>query len=312
VFAQTYKDFDIIILDSGSTDETLSYIASLNDTRVKIYTTDKRLNIEENWSRIKNIPRSEFMSILGHDDILYPDFLETINQLIVAHPQATVYHTHYNFIDAKGEIVRKCASMKSGYDDAALLSAFLTADIEMMATGYVVRSADYDRVGGVPAFPGLLYADFALWLALTKNSLFVVAPKTSFAFRIHQTVTSTSADQKIQTGFKLLLAFLRGYTESSSSLNEIKQKHGPVFLERYIKSHAHRLLRTRLQNRQNSTVRKFIINAKIEYAYLLGLSSPLHPEKKWSVKIAIFIDDFSITRNLFMLFRKSIKKPLVK
>jgi hypothetical protein len=43
------------------------------------------------------------MTILGHDDVLYPDYLSVIDDLIKKHPEASLYQTHFNFIDEKGE-----------------------------------------------------------------------------------------------------------------------------------------------------------------------------------------------------------------
>src|SRR6187551_2323564 len=98
ILAQTYTGFDIIIVDSGSTDGTLKWISEIGDSRIRIYTTDVRLGIVENWQRFTTIPRNEFMTIMGHDDILYPNYLETIDQLIAQNPDAELFQTHFNFI----------------------------------------------------------------------------------------------------------------------------------------------------------------------------------------------------------------------
>src|SRR5690349_19976291 len=111
ILNQTDHSFNVIILDSGSTDDTLSYIESLHDYRIELYTTNKPLTIEENWSRIKEVSKNEFITIIGHDDLLMPDYLKIMTQLIKAHPHASLYQTHFRFIDSNGNFVRSCKPM---------------------------------------------------------------------------------------------------------------------------------------------------------------------------------------------------------
>ena len=158
ILAQTYTGFDIIVLDSGSTDGTLQWIQALVDQRIKIYPVEKRLNIVENWSRIVSIPRNEFMTIMGHDDVLYPHYLDTINKLIESFPDAGLYQTHFNFINGKGELIRSCIPMKSQIKPLEFLEAVLQNGIEITATGFMVRSCQYDLAGGIPKYP---HSDFS-------------------------------------------------------------------------------------------------------------------------------------------------------
>ncbi|RYD89373.1 MAG: glycosyltransferase, partial [Sphingobacteriales bacterium] len=170
ILVQTYTGYGIIILDSGSTDGTLDWIRSVGDPRITIYTTEKRLNISENWGRMVSIPKNEFMTIMGHDDILYPNYLATIDQLITTNPDAGLYQTHFNFIDENGDLIRGCTPMQARITPAELLESILRNTMEITATGFMVRSAQYDAVGGIPLYPNLLYADIELWLKLVLNS----------------------------------------------------------------------------------------------------------------------------------------------
>ena len=97
VLDQHVNDFQLIIVDSGSTDHTLQWIYGLQDSRITVYESPNRLGIEENWARIKEIEKAEFMTILGHDDVLHSDYLQTMGSLIDKHPDASLYQTHFLF-----------------------------------------------------------------------------------------------------------------------------------------------------------------------------------------------------------------------
>ena len=96
VLAQKHADFNFLILDNASSDGTFEWLQSLTDERIKLYPSDKSLTIEQNWARVIDVPKNEYMTLIGHDDILYPDFLKTIDDLIQSNPSASLFHTHFN------------------------------------------------------------------------------------------------------------------------------------------------------------------------------------------------------------------------
>src|SRR5579872_3781791 len=72
ILAQTFVDFELLVLDNCSTDGTTEWLSTLKDPRIMIFPAEKPLTIEENWGRITRIPKKEFITLIGHDDILYP------------------------------------------------------------------------------------------------------------------------------------------------------------------------------------------------------------------------------------------------
>src|SRR5690349_12057626 len=79
ILAQSLGDFQLQVLDNCSTDGTSDYLESLKDERVKIYPAESSLTIEENWARITTIPKNEFITLIGHDDVLDPDYLAVMD-----------------------------------------------------------------------------------------------------------------------------------------------------------------------------------------------------------------------------------------
>ncbi|MBC7507501.1 MAG: glycosyltransferase [Ferruginibacter sp.] len=312
ILSQTFTDFNFIILDNCSTDGTLEWLYILNDERIKIIVSEKPLTIEESWGRITSIEKNEFITLIGHDDILYPDFLMVIDRLVINHPQASLYHTHFNFIDAKGKIIRACKPMQqqiSGYD---FLKKFLTNSIDAMGTGYVMRAKDYDALQGIPVhYPNLLFADFELWLNLSLKSYEVVAAENCFAFRLHKSTTGTSEDKKLHKSLELFTAFLHRMQQEDVKAKHIIDEFGSQFLLLFCKGYSHRLLRTPLKNREGLTVGKFIKFTK-ELATMLGLQDKFKPEKIPSIKLAAFIDDNKMLSKLFLSFKKIYSKPVSK
>ena len=312
ILSQTYKDFDFIILDNYSTDGTLQWLQSLTDNRIKIITSDRSLTIEENWARIVAVEKNEFMTLIGHDDILYPEFLEIIDQLIKTNPQVSLYHTHFNFINANGDIIRSAKAMQNHMDAYEFLKAFLTNSIDTMGTGYVMRSNDYNEIQGIPSrYPNLLFADFELWLNLAFKNSVMVAPQKCFSFRIHKSMTTTSSDKKIHQALEIFFDFLYSIMKKDAKATAIIHEYASQFLLFYTKGLAHRLLRTPLIERNQWTVEDFINYSK-RLATKLSIQNKYKPERIFTLRVAKVIDNHVILRKLYLLFKKIYAKPILK
>ncbi len=311
ILAQTYPDFELLVLENASTDNTLDILRSFRDERIKIIPAEKPLTIEENWARAIALPKAEYMTLIGHDDIVAPHFLEVINTLIQKYPDASLYHTHFNFIDGKGKVIRKCKPMPPKLQQHELLEGFLRNKVDSMGTGYVMRSADYDKTGGIPVnYPGLLFADFDLWLTITGLRYEVVAPDNAFAFRVHQSATTSSADTRLHKGLETFVHFLAELRLKSQMNNDVIKKHAAGFLMQYAKSYSHRILRTPKNKRSNTSVQEFI-NFTKQLANELSVMQNFHPEKDKSIRLAKRIDESRLLSKLFLLIREKYGKPFI-
>ena len=82
VLNQTHKDFELIIMDNFSTQETAEVVASFKDSRIQYYRTPERLSMSDNWELGLSHATGEYITILGDDDALMPDALEICLKLI--------------------------------------------------------------------------------------------------------------------------------------------------------------------------------------------------------------------------------------
>lgn len=311
ILSQTYTDFNLIVLDNASTDGTLEWIRSFKDDRIVIHPSSQSLSIEKNWARIITVPKNEFITCIGHDDILLPGYLHEMNELIQAYPDASLYQTHFNFIDAKGDILRPCLPVDKIQQPKDFLSGILTMNIDVNGTGFMIRSKDFDRIGGIPAYPNLLFADFELWIEATLISYKVTSAKNCFSYRLHQSMTTISTDEKFQTSFEMLVNYLLLLKSADTELNQVINTDVKSFLSFYCKSFAHRLLRTEMKMRNGLTVDQWTKKCD-GFANLLIDNNSFKPSEIKTVRLARFIDNNAFTRKLFLIFKKIYPKPVSK
>jgi glycosyltransferase involved in cell wall biosynthesis len=310
ILSQTIPEFDLLVLDNCSTDGSAEWIKSLNDHRIKLFPASHPLTIEENWARIKDVQKNEFITLIGHDDLLHPGYLKTMDALIKKHPDASLYQTHFSFIDADGKEIRKCLPMDEVQTGSEFLSSILSNTIDIMGTGFMMRAKDHDLVGGIPDYPNLLFADFTLWMQLTNKNYKATSFEECFAFRRHLSTTTSSPDTKMQQAFGLFIDHLEKLKTTDSKCADAIQRYSINFIRRNCKGLAHRLLRTPKNKRENLSVAAFLNECK-QYADRLQPNNNYDPASDYAVKLAKQIDSSMFTRGLFLAFKKIYSKPIL-
>jgi len=311
VLGQDYPHFNVIILadNTSNIDDAIDAVNAIQNNKISIQASDQNINILENWLRIKDLAKNEYMTILGYDDVLEKTFLSTINDLINQQPEASLYHTHFNYINSKSAYIKTCQPLPNRLDASEYLEYALNEKIDIMATGYVFKSSDYDALGGVPThYPNLIYADMQLWLDLTKKSYLAVDPSIQFSFRIHASTTKTSKDKILLDAFILFLDYLIDLKTASPAMGHIIQANAQKFCESTTKSIAHRLLRTQKELRNGLSIDQMI--EKIAAKCIL-LKISYEPLKINMIRLARTIESYPILNSLFLLFKKIYKKPVL-
>ena len=105
ILNQTYINYEIIVVNDGSTDNGAEVVRSINSKKIKLITQDnKGVSIARN-NGIEEA-KGDFISFLDADDEWLPEYLETINFLINKYPGAGIYCTSYKHIKNKKEVIK--------------------------------------------------------------------------------------------------------------------------------------------------------------------------------------------------------------
>jgi glycosyltransferase involved in cell wall biosynthesis len=236
ILAQTYPNFDLIVLDNQSTDDTVPWLKSRIDSRIRLSGSSSALSIVDSWARVVGVEKQEYMTLIGHDDTFDPDFLDVIKGLIDRCPDAKLYQTGSRFIDSDGRTIRSCRQVPECETPAQYLEGRFTYQRDITGTGVVMRSADYDRMGGIPHFERLFFADDALWLSLMQGGYKAYDRTELASVRMHakkESTTKPSAWPSLLLGLNQFSDFLQGYGENDSEARAAIAKHAAGFMRRY-------------------------------------------------------------------------------
>lgn len=161
VQAQTFADWELVIVDDGSTDDTRALAEGLAsaDPRIRVISQENRGSGGAYNTAVRNA-RADLLVMLSADDLLMPQHLATMDAFIAENPDAAVFTCGgwYEYEDGRRELQRLHEAWVSpeGASMADLLSACF------FGAGAVYRRDVFDSVGG---FREDIYAeDYLYWL----------------------------------------------------------------------------------------------------------------------------------------------------
>lgn len=176
---QEYSNFELIVVDDGSTDDTQAVVDRYTDPRIVYIHTH---NVERGAARNLGILKStgDYVTFLDSDDIYYPDYLQVAKAFIINNHYPKFFHQAFEIVDEQGLVLQKKISPKP--EDILLgnylacMGVFLKSEIAKTnlfnENRILAGSEDYELWLRIYAQHGILISDkvCSIMISHTKRS----------------------------------------------------------------------------------------------------------------------------------------------
>ena len=185
VLSQSFTDFEVIVVNDGSTDQGLSKISHFNDSRIKII-NQKNLGVSEARNNGIANAKSEYIALIDADDYWYDNHLIELKKQIDLFPEAGLYCNNYEvFYNSTNS---RPAHINLDYNEDCLLVAdFFKASIVnpvawTSAVGF--SKALFNAIGKFNTHLKTAQ-DLDLWMRFALQYKVAFNPKITMAYKIH-------------------------------------------------------------------------------------------------------------------------------
>jgi glycosyltransferase involved in cell wall biosynthesis len=185
--AQSFTDWELILVNDGSTDETLSIAQSYSDPRIKVTT---QLNQGEAGARNTglNLASGRYISFLDADDMYLPNALDSFVQYMDAHPDIDIAYSDGFICNIEGEPTMRLAEIRADIVEGYILEPIVLSTIiitvplctALRRSAVESQSFRFDQNLGYGT-------DWDFWIRIARFVKFGYLDELTCKYRVHQT-----------------------------------------------------------------------------------------------------------------------------
>jgi glycosyltransferase involved in cell wall biosynthesis len=186
VLAQTYQNFELIIVDNNSTDNTAAVVQKyLADPRISYHRNGRNLGLVGNWNKCVEYAKGEFIKFLMADDKFKPGLLSEFVDVMFRYPNVSLVTSNSEMFGARSKPrISNFIGLQSGREMIVRCLRQGSGNLIGEPTTVMFRKKDLDRVGAFKSdFTCLV--DLNMWLRLLDcGDAYFIAKNLSY-FRVH-------------------------------------------------------------------------------------------------------------------------------
>ncbi len=208
VLSQAFADFELLVIDDGSSDATEAILAEFQkaDPRLRVF-KNPGAGLVDALNHGIACASSELIARMDADDVCLPDRLQRQYDYLGGHPEIAAVGTQVRFIDEQGALTEEKIKLPESPDQIA---ERLLKGCCLRHPTVVMRREALERLGGYRQ--ELVYAeDYDLWLRMSEHYALANLPEALLLYRVHAAQISERKEwpQRLARNLALLAAVER-------------------------------------------------------------------------------------------------------
>jgi glycosyltransferase involved in cell wall biosynthesis len=197
ILAQTYKNFELIIVNDASPQDLDSIVSKYNDPRIRYYKNEVGFGAEHvvgNWNKCLEYATGDYISCMGDDDKLLPNCLEEYVNLIEKIPGLDLYHSMTLMINENSKVIG-IQEPRPLWESAYSMIYWRFRGRQQYIGDWLFKREKLQRMGGFYYLPYAWGSDDLSAIIAAKESGVSNTNKPGFLYRINsQTITNNTSN----------------------------------------------------------------------------------------------------------------------
>lgn len=215
IVTQTFRDFELIVVDDASPADLKTIIDSFHDQRIAYYRNEINIggsDLSEAYNHAVSFAKGKYLVLASDDDVYMPTYLERMVELAEAHPDVSLFSCIVGHIDESGVLVDPGVPVLT-YETALyymLMHEFRRRHLTLFE--WFMRRSSVTAIGGIAKSPLGWFSDVKTMylLAAYQNGGVIYAPDMLGAFR-GSSIQVSSPSKSVLPKCKATIAFYKWF-----------------------------------------------------------------------------------------------------
>lgn len=186
ILAQTFTDFELLVIDDGSTDSTRDVLEAIRDPRLRLVSNPHNMGLIRTLNRGLELATGHYVARMDADDVSAPERLERQVEFLESHPDVDVLGTMVNLINEDG---KQFGAIRGYPTDPKAIHRFLLRECCLIHPSVMFRKNVVLAAGGY--LPAARHAeDYDLWLRLSDHHEIANLAEQLVSYRMHRNQVS--------------------------------------------------------------------------------------------------------------------------